>query len=387
MHTTMRSLIVCGTLALLLVAGCAETSATKGNPMSGTGNAGAVRREGGKVWIDGVKGFDPCQYTSSVHGSQARILQVLGEKVGYDDLVCYSAFAFRVQWHQQGCPSAAHPGPGYTCLEGSNRAIPWRMAIYEDAPWNKQPQSGRTAFEAKVREAVRASIDRGIPVHYGSEEDGLIIGYGDGGRRWLCVHPYSKDGAEQFWHDEAKDFAGGKWPWGVVVWTEPQSPSERTSERDLLIAALRQAVDMWKTRIKGDYFCGEAAYEQWLAYLHGVETGEVKDPKTGMQGNAWCFDVLAQNRQIAGRWLAAKAQGLDGEAGKQLAVAAGHYEALSEGCMKDLKCTWELALPPQQFDKWTSALRKEQIRRLQAAREHDRAAVAAIEQALAAIKP
>jgi hypothetical protein len=355
--------------------------------MNGTNTAASVRREGSKVWIEGIKGFDSCEYTSSVHGSQARILQTLGESLSYDDLVCYSSFAFRAQWHNKSCPSAAHPGPGYICLEGSNRAIPWRMNIYEDAPWSKQPESGRAAFEAEVRDAVRKSIDRGIPVHYGSEEDGLIIGYADGGKRWLCVHPYHKNGLEQFWHDEASGFAGGKWPWGVVVWTEPKPAAERTPDRELPIAAMKQAVDMWKTPKKGDYFCGEAAYEQWLTWLRQVEAGEVKDPKAGMQGNGWCFDVLAQNRGIAGRWLAAKAKDVGGEAGKQLGVAAEHYSAIAGICTKDLKYTWDVTLLPAQSDKWTSALRQDQIRRLEGARDHDRAAIAAIEKALAAINP
>ena len=53
-------------------------------------------------------------------------------------------------------------------------------------------------------------------------------------------------------------------------------------------------------------------------------------------------------------------------------------------CIKGLGCPWDVAPPPKQFDAWTPQMRREQIARLEAAREHDRAAVAAIETALEA---
>ena len=44
-----------------------------------------------------------------------------------------------------------------------------------------EPKNDRAAFEAEACAAIKASIDRGIPVHYGGEEDGLIIGYANEG--------------------------------------------------------------------------------------------------------------------------------------------------------------------------------------------------------------
>jgi hypothetical protein len=52
--------------------------------------------------------------------------------------------------------------------------------------------------------------------------------------------------------------------------------------------------------------------------------------------------------------------------------------------MAGLNCPWDLNLGPDRFDQWTSALRQKEIQRLEAAREHDRAAIAAITAALAA---
>ena len=344
-----------------------------------------VKRTDERVWIDGVQGFHAGEYASSVHGAQARILQLLGDPLSYDDLICYSGFAFRCGMHEKMCPSSGHPFCGFECIDNGVRALPWKFTLFEVLPEGKTKDE-RAAFEAKVRAAVKDSIDRGIPVHYGSEEDGLIIGYGDEGRRWWCVHPYHEGGRKAFWHDEVQGFAGGKWPWGIVVWTEPKRSGERVSDRDLTIAALRQAVEMWKTEKCQAYFVGEAAYAHWLKWLRDVDTGKVDDPRAGMQGNGWCYDVLIHSRRIAGRWLKQKAEAFDGEAADKLRIAADHYARIADLCMKDLNCSWDLALRPDRFDDWTGEMRQDQIARLEAAREHDAAATAAIEKALAALQ-
>jgi len=345
----------------------------------------SVKRQDDRVWIEGVEGFSSGEYASSPHGCQARILEVLGESVTYDDLVCYSGFAFRVGTHEQMCPSAGHPCCGFMCMDGSNRALPWEVRLFEAFPWSK-PKGGQAAFEAEARAAIKDSIDCGIPVHYGGEEDGLIIGYADEGRRWLCVHPYHKNGKEMFWHDEVKGFAGGNWPWGIVVWTKPKPDAERISDRDLTIAAFKQAAEMWQTEKREAYFVGEAAYAHWLGWLRDVEAGKVDDPKAGMQGNGWCFDVLIHSRRIAGRWLKQKADDFADETMQQLRIAAERYVQIAEVCMRDIDCPWDLALGPNRFDDWTSKMRQDEIVRLEAAREHDRAAIAAIEKALESLR-
>jgi hypothetical protein len=67
-----------------------------------------------------------------------------------------------------------------------------------------------------------------------------------------------------------------------------------------------------------------------------------------------------------------------------LLAAADHYAHLAGLCTKGLRCPWELTLPPDKYDDWTGALRQDQIERLSQARDHDRAAIAAISAALAA---
>lgn len=351
-----------------------------------------VKREGGKVWIDNVNVRDTGIYASSVHGAAATILETLGESLGYDDLVCYGGFAFRANWHQAGCPSAGHPCCGYMCIDNGIRALPWKCKLYESFPWGTQRHDDqRAAFEAEACAAIKASIDRGIPVHYGSEEDGLIIGYADQGRRWWCVHPYHGPWHEGFWHDQVTggppaSFTGGKWPWAITVWLKPKAPQQRADPRELLIAALTQAVDMWHTEKRGDYYCGDAAYEHWLTWLRDVEAGNVDNPKAGMQGNGWCYDVLVHSRRIASPWLRKQADLFDGEAREHLLAAAEHYGKIPPICMEGIDCPWSLAPQPNKADQWTGEMRRKQIARLEASRKHDAAAVAELEKALAALE-
>ena len=340
-----------------------------------------VKQSEGRVWIDDLEGFGTDMYASSPHGCQARIMQTLGEKLNYDDMICYSAFAFRVGINEQLCPSAGHPFCGFECMAGSFRALPWKVRLFEHNPWDK-PKDDRSAAEAEVCAAIKGSIDRGIPVHYGSEEDGLIIGYGDDGRRWWCVHPYHKNGSEAFWHEEVKGMAGGSWPWGIVVWKEPKPAGERISDIDLTIAALKQAVEMWNTEKVEAYFTGEAAYGHWIEWLRGVESGKIVDARGGMQGNGWCFDVLIHCRRIAGSWLKSKAKIFKGGGVDEIRTAADHYAQIAEICMEDLDTSWNLALSPNRYEEWTGELRREQIARLEASRTHDQAAIAAIVKAL-----
>lgn len=346
-----------------------------------------VKRTDGRTWIDGVKGFGPAEFASSVHGAQARILQAVGESLNYDDLICYSGFALRIGIHEQMCPSAGHPCCGYMCVANGFRALPWKTSIKESLPWEEpRSEEEQQAFEGESRAAIKASIDRGVPVHYGSEEDGLIIGYADEGRRWWCLHPYHKGGSEAFWFDEVGGFPGcrGKWPWGIVIWLEPKPSDSRVSKRELTVAALEQAVDMWHsdTKHSNAYYSGKAAYEYWLKWLRGVEAGDIDDPKAGMQGNGWCYDVLTHCRPIAARWLRARAGEYQGTVREQLLVAAEHYRELTEECMAGIDCAWSLCPGPGKFDEWTSEMRQKQIARLETARKHDRAAITAIARAL-----
>lgn len=351
-----------------------------------------------KVWIKGVEGFSTCQWVDSVHGSQIRILEAMQYPLTYDDLICYSGFAFRVAVHQSMCPSAGHPCCGYACLENGFKALPWSSHHYQAFPWS-EPQKDPAAFEAQVCDAIKNSIDQGIPVHYGSEEDGLIIGYADNGKRWWCVHPYYKDGQQAFWHDQLKPegiegFAGPKWPWGVSVWLKPKEIDQLDSPQTLTVNALKQAIAMWDHKVdpnadpkaKHVYMLGDEAYEKWIGWLQQVQAAKIDNPKSGMQGNAWCYAVLTHSRQIAAQWLKQQAALFDSDVCRRLLNISDVYARIPQVCLKDLNSTWELFMGPNRFDDWTIDTRSEQIKRLEQVRELDRQAVQLIRETIDAIE-
>ncbi len=357
-----------------------------------------VVRDGDKVWIKGVDGFSTSKWVDSVHGSQARILESMSHTMNYEDLIGYSGFAFRVGIHEAFCPSAGHPCCGYMCLDNGNKALPWTFKFYDSMPWSK-PKDDRAAFEAEVCAAIKQSIDAGIPVHYGGEEDGLIIGYADKGKRWWCVHPYYKDGKEAFWHDKVEprgvqSFAGPNWPWMVSVWQKPKPVDEQLTTRQATINALKQAVDMWHHQVDANvpdrprhvYFSGAQAYDHWINWLDDVQAGKVEKPDAGMMGNAWCFCVLVHSRNIAAKWLKRQAQDFDGKAREQMLNAAKAYAQIPEVCLKDINSTWDIALPPDRFNDWTPVMRQMQIKRLKASRQCDLDAIVAIQNALTALE-
>ncbi len=186
--------------------------------------------------------------------------------------------------------------------------------------------------------------------------------------------------------------AGGpdSWPWLVVIWTQPKPTEQLVDRHELLTACLQQTIDMWHaTKRLGDrtdgeaYLCGDRAYQHWIDWLAGVDNGNTTDPKTGMSGNGWYYDVLVHSREIAGRWLTQQASRVDSPARDHLLEAAQHFTLAAEVCMEDLESPWLLALPPGKFDQWSPQMRADQIKRLTAAREHDRKAVEATKQALA----
>lgn len=357
-----------------------------------------VVQDADKVWIKGADGFSTLNWLDSVHGSQAQILEAMQTPLTYGDLIGYSGFAFRVMNHEAMCPSAGHPCVGVACVENGNKALPWTSHHYQAFPWS-EPKKDQAAFEAQVCKAIKKSIDQGIPVHYGSEEDGLIIGYANEGKRWWCVHPYYKDGKQAFWLDELEPqgieaFAGPKWPWGVCVWEEPKRFDQLDSPKTLTINALKQAITMWDHKIDPNaspkpqhvYFSGDQAYDKWIGWLVQVQAGLIENPKSGMQGNAWCYAVLVHSRQIAANWLKQQANLFDGDVHSQLLKIADTYAQIPQVCLKDINSTWELFMGPDRFEDWTDDIRSEQINRLQQVRELDRTAVQLIRYAIEAVE-
>jgi hypothetical protein len=331
-----------------------------------------VQREGDKVWIDGVKGWYFSEKASSVHAAMETVMRTVGEDVDYSYLVGASGLAFRMQVHKGWCPSSPHPSCGYECVRGSVAALPWKVRAYEVKPEDAEGVK-------RAREAVVASIDRGVPCAYGSEEDGVIIGYQKGGEEWICVHPF-RDG---------KRFVETKWPWEIGVYTGPKA--EPADRRKLVLDSLEQAVKMAHTKNVEDYACGFNAWEQWIAHLkerEWVESG-LKDRAPLMMGNSSIYSSLVEHRAAAAKYLRSVAPDFEDEVAAHLSKASDLYERMVKDVLIKDKCALEVAPMPwdlKEGQQWTQAMRDEQAGILTAAFTLEKQAIAEIEKALALIE-
>ena len=332
-----------------------------------------VHREGDRVWIVATAGWSCFDKQSSVHAAQEAVMRAIGEDTTYDYLLGVSSLAFRMQISQKGlCPSSPQSCCGYRCVARSVQALPWNVGIFEFKPEEKDKVR-------EVRRAVVESIKRGIPVQYGNEEDGIIVGYQKGGEEWICYHPLQDGGKNPF--------VVTQWPWGVAIFTSRKETNP--SRRDLAIGALQQAVAMARTQNTSTYLVG---FEAWVEYIMRLRVLEEADEATRMAaalGNAWIYECLAQYRASAARYLLDVAGEFDLPATEHLMKAARLYERMSSEVLRDEeRCTATIAPYPGMLRSgkvWSAEMRQEQIRRLECALPLERETIGEIEQAMALV--
>lgn len=329
-----------------------------------------IRREGDRVWLEGVKGWSLHEKPSSVHAAQAVVMQAVGEDVMYDHLVGVSGLAFRMQVSQQGlCPSSPHSSCGYRCVARSTEALPWLVQVFE-----MKPEETENVREA--REAVVDSIERGVPVQYGNEEDGIIVGYQRKGEQWICLHPLRGSGQ--------KPFIETQWPWGLAVFT--QRKTQVPASRELAVGALQQAVKMANAERAETYDVGFKAWDTYIERLKVMDTADEKTRSEALLGNAWIYECLVSYRASGARYLRAIACELESPVATHLTQAARLYEQISSNVLCDAEHATARIAPypggPDERKSWMTEIRREQVRRLEAARPLEREAVAEIEAAI-----
>lgn len=329
-----------------------------------------VIRQDDRVISEGVEGFSFEEYASSVHGAQAKILEALGENVSYEFLLGSSGLAFRMQVFKDAlCPSSPHSCCGYLCLKGSNDASPWEVTVY-------QPKSGETEKIAEMRKAVVESIDRGIPVQYGTIEDGIIVGYQKEGNEWLCYHPLHQNGKQILVETQM--------PWDVEVYTARKD--SMPSSTQLAINSLKQAVEMAHQEDADEYWLGFSAWDEYINYLEKLNEDNDQIKEDDLLGNAWIYECLIAYRLNAANYLRGIAQGFYEEVETPLLKAAGLYEQMvTEKLLDEKGCFTDFVPYPWMLDKnqsWSNEMRAEEIRRLKEALPLEKEAIAQIEKAL-----
>lgn len=267
-------------------------------------NACEVIQYQDRTELGAIRGFKTEEMGNSVYGSLTRAYEAVGCKVPYADVLGFTGQAFRIQEGKM-CPSSPHSSCGYATGAAWDHSAPLNaVPIAFDS---KNPESVR-----KLREAVKAQIDAGWPLLYGTEESGLIVGYVGKGEKWICLHPYH--GEDRFVTDEI--------PWGVKKLVPNGNPELRSAA---MKASLLLAVRMWDALEADGYLLGPKAWSHWVEW---AETATDKDAEGGRQGNFWIYDQLVAGRRSAAEFLRNNLDLAPKDARPELSLAADAYDQL-----------------------------------------------------------
>ena len=333
-------------------------------------------QEDGKVWIAGM---EKLTWQGEQENSVMRCLAIAMQTVGrseytYEYLMGISAQAFRIQLFKDGwCPSSPHARMGFNTGEVAVESLPYKLVRYEfiDEDRKNDPNARQEAYRA-----VAASIDRGVPALFGSEEQGLVVGYSEDGGTLLgrSYMDRKKPGFKSI----------DKLPWGFGVLVERGATPDR---RERIIHSLKLAVKLANTESFEQYYSGWKAYEAWIAQLKDANAFvelSAEDLKGRQFGNAYIYYCLVDARTRAAGYLKSVQAQFTGEPPAHLAKAAELYGQITQRLSNP--CPTEIAPMPgmmKEAQRWTQDMRNRQAKILEECRSLEKQAISEIEKALA----
>lgn len=292
---------------------------------------GTVRREGNRVWIEGVP---PLQWGKSgdntYTGSLQAALVPMGESYSYEQLMVCSGLASRIRWGRD----ADGRGWNGSALIGELGDVDYPRITGWQLRWI-------TDFSAQNPEHIKqivASIDAGRPVLgyvRGSEWDmGLVYGYEDGGQRLLVQDYYFKG--------EGPNVVAATEVHGLIALLDRKTTA--LDSHAALVEGLQRSIAFWQKgtidlqEVKpwdqaGRCFlhCGSDAYRQWREDL--AAAGNLTKEQLGglCHHNRWIGCSLGDGRRAASVALAKLAPVLRQEKARMELLAAGDlYSRVSE---------------------------------------------------------
>jgi len=273
----------------------------------------AMRREAGKVWIDGVPSLaEPglkapwlnvpwlartsktCAFAVALEAA----LSVTERPVSYDEIMALSGMAFRTRWLDgengpTGCPCAP-VGETPDVKRRLPSTIGWQIEEYAADGWDKPPMQ-----EAKV--AVVCSIDDGLPVLVVDRHLNSVVAYGyldDGG---VLMLQSQSDGAYECPLSEL-----GQAPSLVHILKGPVPLPPLT---EVVRDTISDAAERWG-RAQSEFIpChlknGRAALEAWIRGLEQHEALATKvDPGQLLFYHLWAYKHMWDARRAAAGFLA-----------------------------------------------------------------------------------
>lgn len=326
-----------------------------------------VKRENGRVWIEGVPELKWGQGKDHTFiNAPAEAMQAAGDPtVTFDWLMGATGAAFRVQVSEDPwCPSAACAPCGYDTFANVAAVLGFKKL----PAWT--PKAGDSRDRARGFARIRKSIDKGVPVFFASEESGLVYGYQADGKALLATS-YNGGEGERVLDDL---------PWGFCFLDGKRTPLDRKAvTKDSLKVALKMA----ETPKADGYLCGAHAYEKWIELLRHDDWLSVLDKDrlfSPRLGNAYCYDLLLQARKAAAAYLRLVADDLGPAAKPHLLQAANLYDKVCASLA--MPCIFDLY--PRCGKPWTHEMRVQEAASLEKAFALERQAWAEMRSASAA---
>ena len=284
LRSTRHGALLAAALFQTTLAGCAEpesrlvTESSKLVRIKGE-RPGAARLEG----MGAIRGFGVGRDCTFMHCLEL-MLEAIGRKIGYDELMGISGMAFRLQFCVDPWdPGNPDPAVGATCLDVLFPAIGFE---YDFRVVRREELSDAQA----LRDAIVKSVDRGVPVLAANiippEDWGIITGYERNGWAWKC----------RAYHGNAErvDRPARAWPTAVLMLTRTlPRPAPKPSHAK----SIERAVQLFETRSYGTYALGRNAFEHWRQALEAAGT------RRYIHTNAWTYYGLIDARGAAVRYL------------------------------------------------------------------------------------
>ena len=248
------------------------------------------------------------------------------------------------------------------------------------------------ALKLEAREAVRASLQQGVPAlvwqpmsleQKASDHPahhaycwGLIVGYNEAEETYTVRHPFVAD-TYAVRYDAIGHTDGVEW-FNVTIYDEPSSADEKATQ----LTALRNAVAFANgTRYTDERFMrhngkgipyGFAAYELWLEAFRSEDISP---------GHSHHHAEILRGRRLTAAAYLRELVTLFPDAAKPLEAAAAHYDRELES----LNPLCDLCQAAGETGAWTAEGRVEAATLIGEALKADRAAIASIEAALALV--
>ena len=315
-----------------------------------------IINEAGKLYIEAIPQLawgrgKECTFIGSLEAA----LAVTATPHTYENLMGWSALAFRTRWFQGStgrrcCPSSP-VGETAEELDLLRQAIGWDLdvAIGLDQ---------RDRHPAEFIQTIAAEIRAGRPLlaYEPQLNVGTLFGFEDEGRTLLMRDYMTDEPAQRLPIDKLGPFL-------CLLGRQHAA----LSPRDALLAALERAFENWHrshvATATGRFWFGRAALHKWHEDLHRAEQLDPEVRKLLFFVNWWNFDSLADARAAAERFLRRNAEFLTGSPHRHLHLAADLF-AEEARTLRHILTEKQAFLGPwtgRNVDQWTAIVRTREM--------------------------